>query len=211
MKPLMFSSDQYGRFDIHRDRQFGNTNIEISAKTIRHLCSQGGFTTVADPYGAYRYYLSRRMRDVKRWYKGDLFEFLVPADGYWKHKILLVKNKENGRVDNVIMRDLFDNISDRMSKDLSIYIVHDHAVSRANERIGELYKAPYGDTYRWFLTKVKKWNPCQIKPKFAALALLNHNFKECEYYMDSEGHVYVVMDHTIVTVHSNEAERWELK
>jgi len=207
-----YTLDRFEKFDIHKDITHKSLKgLIFQPKTINRIIRTNSFNRVFDAYGAYKYYLLRRMINVSSWYKGDMFEFYEPLIHPYRSKLLFVINKQNGRLDNIISKSIFDDISKRMEKDLSVYAICDHAVKRAIERVEDVANLSPMEAYEWLEREIIHWNLCVIKPKYKVMALLNHNFESCNYYMDKEDRVYVVKDHLLMTIHCNEADRWTRK
>lgn len=82
--------------------------------------------------------------------------------------------------------------------------VTNHAIKRYQQRVHNV------DTNKAFNSLIDLCNaarPALLKKKFHSIALLQHNFKECEYYKDSHW-VYVVINKCLITIHGGDADRW---
>lgn len=80
-----------------------------------------------------------------------------------------------------------------------------HAIRRYKERSNKNV-----DTFQAKNELIKLCNKARLavlKKKFHSIALLQHDFKECQYYKDSNW-VYVVIDMCIITIHGGDADRW---
>jgi hypothetical protein len=205
-----YSIERYQKFDIHKDITHKSLHgITISKKYIDKIISSNNMRLIVDSNNAYKYYLLRRMNHVNSWYKNDLFDFYEPEYRPFTSKFLFVVNKTNNRLDNVISKCIFDAINHRISSNCSIYAIRDHAVSRAGQRISELFGWKPGKIYEWLDKKIDRLRPCSLnKPQYKVMALLNHRFEKCDYYMDENGRVYVVKDNMLTTIHCNESDRW---
>ena len=217
MNTLTYRDDVYEKFDIfHNERKYGTLKkFTFSKKKINKLL-RGGCLAPYDNFGdAYKYYLYRDLKHVLKWYKSNLFEIYKADDfiyGYGnpEHYILIVKNTESGRIDNIISREHFDKIVNRIKSNGIIYNTSKHSVRRSQYRISEL--VDISDEWKvdnWLCKQVnEKCVPCKLKTQYKAINLLDHNFEQCDYYMDENGLVYVVNNHMLLTVHGNEAKRY---
>ena len=204
-----YSKERYEKFDIHKDIGHKSLNgITLSYDCIFKIIKNWKMNQVPDTLGAYKYYLMRRMNNVQKWYKIGLFDFYETTFPAFTMKMLFVVNKENGRLDNIISRSIFDEITQRIYDHSCVYAIRDHAVKRAKQRIPGLFDWKPLQVYEWLEKKTKKLRPCSLKPQYKVVALLNHGFETCKYYMDKEDRVYVVTDNLLTTIHYNEAERW---
>lgn len=204
-----YSIERYEKFDILKDKCHKSLHgITISPSFINRLINNANMQLINDDRDAYRYYLLRRMHKIDEWYKPGLFDFYVTPIQPYTTKFIFVVNKKNGRLDNIISHGMFYDICTRIDSNSDIYAIHDHAIKRASERVPELYCWKPERIHDWLVKKIKNLRPCSIKPQYKVLALLNHHFESCKYYMDSNGRVYVVKDHMLMTLHCNEADRW---
>lgn len=89
-------------------------------------------------------------------------------------------------------------------------IVSGHAIDRLRMRNTNLFSATDSKILKWLKHDLKYTKKARIKPKYAALQLLNHRFENTSYRMNKEGMVYVFVGNTLKTVHGNEAERYSV-
>lgn len=89
-------------------------------------------------------------------------------------------------------------------------IVRGHAIDRLRMRNTNLFSATDSKILKWLKNDLKYSKKAKIKPKYAALQLLNHKFEKTTYRMNKEGMVYVFVGNILKTVHGNEAERYSI-
>lgn len=210
---MSYKSDKYDNFGIHKDldykscKQLKNCNLKT---ILDRLLSNYILDEINDPKLSYYYYLSRYM-DHLDWYKDNKFKFWNASIAPQPYReLLIIQNNETGLIDNVIPFTFFNDIKDRIIKDSNAYVASRHAINRAAIRIFELRDKNQFDIENWLLKRVNKLSkPCHPINHYSVLQLLNHNFQQCTYRMDSEGRVYVIVNHKIMTVHWNESERFK--
>lgn len=88
------------------------------------------------------------------------------------------------------------------------YNITNHALQRFMERSNCKSEQKAMKTLRRLLSD---GTPVILKPGYAALALMNHNYRDVE-YLESGGWILVISeDKTLLTVHNGQAGRWQKK
>lgn len=213
---LTYRQDVFEKFDIfHNEKNYPDIKkYTFSKKKLDKLFKSNCFEEYDNSTNAYKYYLYRDLKHVTKWYRSDLFQILHPC-GEYSYKpeshILIVKNNETGRIDNIISKKHFDDINERIQRNSKVYITSKHSCQRSQFRIpelSELINQWYVDN--WLCDHVNfETYSCVLKSQFKAINLLDHNFEVCDYYMDNQGRVFVTKNHILLTVHCNEAERYK--
>lgn len=211
---LSYKPEKYDNFGIHKTLDYKSCKVlkDCNLKSIiDRALSTYKLNEIVNPKRAYYYYLSRFM-DRLSWYKDDIFKFweCVYAPNPY-NELLFVQNVETGMIDNIIPLRLFIDIRNRIMSQLRCYIAHRHAIQRARNRIFELHNLNNFEIESWLLKQVNtsRTVPCHLISQYNTLQLLNHNFQECDYRMDEQGRVYVLVNHKIMTVHWNESDRFK--
>lgn len=217
MEHLTYRDDVFEKFDIfHNEKNYRSLNkFTFSKKKIDKLLNSEYLVPYDNSNDAYKYYLYRDLKHVLKWYKRELFQLFKAEEYFFDYSkperfILIVKNNQTGRVDNIISKEHFDVISNRIKSNGIIYNTSKHAVRRSQFRISRLVDVSnQWKVDDWLCKQVnEKCYPCKLKKQYTAINLLDHNFEQCQYYMDEHGFVYVVHNHMLLTVHCNESKRY---
>ena len=82
-----------------------------------------------------------------------------------------------------------------------------HAVERFRQRTGAKYSV---EKIRNKLLEIARLgNRVKLKPPYRVTHLLNHDFQDTDYIMSRSGHVLVIANDTILTIHNGAAQHWE--
>jgi len=84
-------------------------------------------------------------------------------------------------------------------------IPSNHAAKRWMERTGS---ADPREAYKSFREAIDYSVEVSLKPKYRAVALIDHKFKEAK-YLKFDNWIFVVVDNIIVTVYDNKTSRFE--
>lgn len=215
---MVYKLDRIDKFHVITDQGYPGTDAFFKYTKNNFLNLIDGiigspkveFTIIQDINNAYKYLLFRDRKDVGKWYKSDTYTLVTPNVKGKSKQLIFVVNNVNGFVDDIIYKCQFYEINDRIKHNNRVYVVSSHSINRAMGRMEEMIDLNRFEVYNRLIKKVNiRAQPCHIEKKYEAFALLEHNFQKADYYIDDNGYVYVVHDHTLLTVHGNESERWK--
>lgn len=220
LNQIKFRHDKLDTFGIITDQKYPGTDAFFDFDRIRFINLVDGILggdssklkVYHDKNFSYMYYMLTYIKNVQKWYNKDTFTIYECDTNGKSNQLLFVKNNKNGWLDNVIYKRCLDDIQSRIEAKSIAYVSSTHAIERATLRIPEIAdcKSKFKIS-KWLLNQVNRNSKsAHIKKEFAAFSLLNHHFEKADYYMDPQRNVYVIVNHTIATIHCNESERWKL-
>lgn len=85
------------------------------------------------------------------------------------------------------------------------YKISSHAIDRFIEKTGCKERKDAEGTLKSFINEAEE---LELKDRYRAMQLINHNFKDARYFKRSDW-LLVVCGDTVVTCHQAEAKRWK--